>query len=89
MVNNRALLNNLIDALDRLFDGETNVVDVHAIVYATAEALETDELNSHLVQAATALEGVLRNLNGEAARRRALAVTDPLRIVVAEALPFS
>jgi hypothetical protein len=31
------LLNNELDALDRLFDREADVIDIYAITYATAQ----------------------------------------------------
>ena len=35
----KALLNNVLDALDRLFDRQSSVIDLWALLFATADAL--------------------------------------------------
>jgi hypothetical protein len=84
-----ALLSNTLDALDRLFDRQAAVVDVWAITFATAQALPQDELFSLIQEAANELNAVVRQgLPAEVARERALSITDPLRIALAEAMPL-
>lgn len=81
------LLNNALDALDRLFDGETGVVDVCAILYATGIAIRSDQLYPLFSDAASSLEGILRaGLTAEDARESALRSTNSLRLALAEAL---
>jgi len=36
------LLENVFDSLDRLFDRESNVVDVHALLFSTQHALSNE-----------------------------------------------
>ena len=84
-----ALLNNALDALDRLFDRESRVVDVYAITYATARALRTDPLASVFSEAAHGLLAVVRaGAPAEVERERALEVTNDLRISLAGTLPW-
>ncbi len=81
------LLDNMLDSLDRLFDRESGVIDVYAIVYASALALREHRLFAVFEEAAESLERVVRaGLPEEAARELALEVTDPLRIALADAL---
>ena len=81
------LLNNALDALDRLFDRETDVVDVSAILYATGLAIRPDALSPLFLDAASSLESVLREgVTAEDARESALRSTNSLRIALAEAL---
>ena len=82
------LLNNQLDALDRLFDGETGIADVYALAYATAVALKGDDLVPVFEIAANELLALQRkSLSVAEARAAALAVTDHLRVTLAEALP--
>lgn len=82
------LLNNTLDALDRLFDAESDVVDICAIVYATACALSGDALLSRFEEAAEGLAILVRSdLPEKEARERALEVTNPLRVALAADLP--
>jgi hypothetical protein len=84
-----ALLNNALDSLDRLFDRESSVIDVYAIVYATSRALRTDPLTPVFMQAAAGLlEVVQTGESGAVDRDRALNSTQTLRAALAEALPF-
>ncbi|HEY9010137.1 MAG TPA: hypothetical protein VIN06_03890 [Devosia sp.] len=82
------LLNNQLDALDRLFDGEAGIADVCALAYATAVALRGDHLVPVLESAANELSALQRkSLSVEDARAAALTATDHLRVTLAEALP--
>lgn len=88
MVNERTtLLNNALDALDRLFDRETEVVDLYAILYATGLAMRSDDLSSLFRDAASSLKELDRaGFAAEQARESALSLTNSLRLAVAEAL---
>ena len=82
------LLNSALDALDRLFDSESGVIDIHAIIYATSQALTRDPLFSLLDEAAKGLATLVRDaLPGRDARERALDITNELRVALARALP--
>ena len=82
------LLNHELDALDRLFDRETSVIDAYAITFATAHALRTDPLFTLLNEAAMALDKIVRaGLSNLAAHEAALDVTNELRIRIAELVP--
>ena len=84
------LLNNTLDALDRLFDRQASIVDIYALTYATAQALRSDVLFSLFSETAISLRAIARaGLPIEEARERALDATNDLRITLAELLPFS
>ena len=81
------LLSNALDALDRLFDRESEVIDVGAVLYATGLAIRPDVLSPLFSDAASALERIRRaGLTTEDARESALRSTNPLRVALAEAL---
>ena len=82
-----ALLSNALDVLDRLFDRETQIIDVSAVLYATGLALRPDVLSPLFLDAAAKL-GMIRRagLPAEDARESALRSTNPLRVALAEAL---
>jgi len=83
------LLNNQLDALDRLFDGETGVADVYALAYATAVALKDDDLVPVFDKAANELLALQRkSLSVTEAQAAALAATDHLRAALSAALPL-
>lgn len=80
------LLSNALDALDRLFDRQTEIVDVCAILYATGLATHPDALSSLFRDAVSSLEEVERaGLAAEDARESALHLTQTLRFALAEA----
>jgi hypothetical protein len=81
------LLNNFLDVLDRLFDRETELIDVGAIVYATGLAIRPDSLFPLFLDAAASLERIRRaGLTADDARESALQSTNPLRLALAAAL---
>lgn len=81
------LLNNVLDALDRLFDSESGVIDIYAITYASSQALIGDPLFPLLDVAATGLAALVRDaLPDMEARARALDITNELRVALAKAL---
>lgn len=86
--NRKELLSNQLDALDRLFDGESGIVDIYALTYATAVALNGDALSPLFQSTADTLFAIgERLLWNSLARDDALAATNSLRIALAEELP--
>ena len=78
------LLNNALDALDRLYDSQSGMIDIYAITYATARALPEDSMFSLLNETATALSELLRcKLTQREAQESALKITGSLRIALA------
>lgn len=82
------LMSNMLDALDKLFDGKVDTSDVGALAYATALAMGPEDcLLPTLESTVVALQGlVLEGLQPHAERARALEVTNCLRITLADAL---
>ena len=84
---NQALLENLLDALDRLFDRKMMVVDLHALVFATANALEGTDYFSILEPLAVKLLEISRmNCTADIQVSDALDATDALRRCLCDAL---
>lgn len=84
----RTLLENLLDCLDRLFDCETNVIDVRDLVYATHAALSETNHASVLAVAEKALISIVRSdTTSDQKRDTALVATDELRVYLATILP--
>ncbi len=83
----KQLLENLFDSLDRLFDRESRVLDVFQILYATEKAINTGSLNLSLSGYIADLGDIARgNESEEIQRERALLVTDKLREILNEIL---
>ena len=83
----KQLLSNLFDSLDRLFDGESRVIDVWQLMLATEKAISSElgllDLNNYSVQ----LGKIVRAGKAEGAQKEdALAVTNKLREVLNEIL---
>ena len=83
----KQLLENLLDALDRLFDRECSVVDLQALIFATSKALAKTEYYTALNEAASGLDKLLR-LPIDDEREKGLEVTNDLRILLAQVLDF-
>jgi hypothetical protein len=84
------LLGNCLDALDRLFDRHSSVVDVWALLLATSEALRATEHYRELERPLVDLSAVIRSgASAETQRERALGVTDELRHYLAPLLRIS
>ena len=80
------LFNNVLQALDRLYDEESLVVDTHALLFATGLALGDSDAGRAMADAATALAFVLCLRGSEVERNRAaLVITQPVREMVAAA----
>lgn len=76
----KCLLDNALDALDRLFDRDSLAIDVWALLVATSEALRATQHYSKLVRPTVELLAIIRsNASPEAERDLALEVTDKLR----------
>ena len=83
------LLENALDALDRLFDSECRAIDIYVLTYATGCALSGDILQPLFHESAEALQNLAhKNLPAKDLREKALEVTDDLRIALADALPW-
>ncbi|MGC5016943.1 hypothetical protein [Micromonospora sp. DT47] len=81
------LLEALLDAFDRLFDRQTTVVDVHALLFATSRALAGSAFVKDMAAAESALEEIMRSGRGSAeAVEQALDAVDPLRRRIADRL---
>src|SRR5262245_57894101 len=85
----KTLLDNALDALDRLFDRKSSVIDVWALLLATGEALRETTHYPKFNRPATALLDVIRSMEPpEVQRDRALEITDELRHYLADLLPI-
>ncbi len=83
------LLGNLLDSLDRLFDRETSVIDVHALVCATHAALSTTTHTPVLHLAQEELTAVVNaRVLRDQQRDAALLATEDLRKYLASVVPF-
>lgn len=83
-----ALLDNVLDSLDRLFDRDSKVIDVHALLFATSRALERSRFRPDIEPFVGALRAIIRTqAAGELQRDEALRVTDALRQFLANVLP--
>jgi hypothetical protein len=80
----RTLLYNLLDSLDRLYDRDCGPVDVGLLFTATARAIKDQSWISSIEQASTALQDIIRSrLPAEEEYRKALEVTNDLRLKLA------
>ncbi|HKQ79147.1 MAG TPA: hypothetical protein VJ810_35960 [Blastocatellia bacterium] len=83
----RTLLENILDSLDRLFDRENQVTDVHDILIATSAALAETDYATALKSAADKTSAILRSSTSPDQKRNdALAETDELRRYLSEIL---
>ncbi len=76
----RKLLENIFDALDRLFDKKCNAIDVYALIFASEKALGESftaiELGGYIIE----LNKIVRSVESdEFQREEALKVTNSLR----------
>ena len=83
----KQLLENLLDALDRLFDSESSAVDIHSLLYASSSfnggAIRSLKLDQYIAS----LGVLIRNSeSAEDQRNEALSITNNLRIEVNELL---
>jgi hypothetical protein len=84
----RQLLENLFDALDKLFDQESKVVDVCSLLYATNLAIGEESPVVRLGSYTEDLSELLRSGKPEEIlREEALIITNDLRGILNELLP--
>lgn len=84
------LLDNVLDGLDRLFDSESGVIDIQVLIFATSKALYNTEYFTILDDAANNLENVIRSeMKADDKRVEALQVTNNLRHFLAEVLDYT
>ena len=82
------LLENLLDAFDRLHDRAAQVVDIQALLVATAKALPGAPLTPELESSAKALMSIMRSRKmADEEANESLDVLQPLRERLAAALP--
>lgn len=82
------LLNNVLDALDRMFDGHMRAIDLWALLLATSEALRDTVHYDALFEPTAGLLTVVRSkATHEIMQDRALAATGELRHYLADLLP--
>jgi hypothetical protein len=85
----RVMLDNVLDGLDRLFDTESDAIDLYALIFATSKAVSKTEHFAILSNAAQDLEKIVRaGMNADDERFEALRVTDDLRHYLAEILDY-
>jgi hypothetical protein len=81
----RTLLNNLLDSLDRLYDRDCGPVDLGLLLTATASAVTDPAWIATIEQASAALRDLIRSrLPAEEEYSQALIVTNDLRIKLAD-----
>jgi hypothetical protein len=82
------VLSNSLDALDRLYDGQIFVFDLHALFFATSAALNGSSHSQHFDPVVKQLRGLMRSgKHGDKQRDQALVLTDELRHYLAQCLP--
>lgn len=82
------LLNNVLDALDRMFDGHMHAIDLWALLLATPEVLRCTVHYDALFEPTADLLTVVRSkATDEIMQDRALAATGGLRHYLAALLP--
>ena len=82
------VLENLFDALDRLFDHESKVVDLYALIYATFNTNFNSVASLNLKKYAVELDVINRsNMDEKEQREKALKTTNDLRIALNDLLP--
>lgn len=83
------LLGNVLEGLDRLFDGESSATDLQALIFATSKALSNADYFSILNDAGTKLEELIDSKRtSKDERNDALEITNELRVFIAGLLPF-
>ena len=83
----RTLLNNVLDALDRLVDRKSGVVDIYALTFATARAIPNSHVAILLEKSAHELWTICRFSSlQEEQHGAALAATNELRLHLADIL---
>ncbi|ACR13588.1 conserved hypothetical protein [Teredinibacter turnerae T7901] len=85
----KEILENLFDALDRLFDRESKVIDIYAIMFASEKAVSGEAEVVNLSEYSYALKMLIPSGKAEEAQREeALLITNELRNILNELLPI-
>ena len=85
----KVLLENALDSLDRLYDCVSTVTDIHALMFATSKALAGSRYHSFFEPFIDELHLIVRSGDSlEVRREKALIATDELRGLLADSLPF-
>jgi hypothetical protein len=80
-----ALLDSLLDALDRLYDRATTAVDVRALLFATGKELGDPAFVEVVAAAKAAMDVVVRSrLDPDEENKQALIATGELRFRIAD-----
>jgi hypothetical protein len=86
-IEDKQLLENVFDSLDRLFDRQSSVIDVYHLILATDKAIKRTDVNLSLAGYSDELGKIVReNSSEEIQREQALIVTDQLREILNETL---
>jgi hypothetical protein len=89
MNDEKELLENILDGLDRLFDRESNAIDLYVLIFATSKVLADTNYFALLDKTIIDLKIVLNSeLTIDDERTEALRVTNDLRIFLAQTLDF-
>ena len=79
------LLDNVLDALDRLFDGKSSPIDIRDLLLATGHALKHPPSIPYVLDPVAALDEILRKRESpETQRQLSLEATDNLRQYLAD-----
>jgi hypothetical protein len=82
------LLGNVLDALDRLYDGVSKPIDIYALVVATSEARRDSEFSTKAQPVLNELQRISSLEKPQAEKKElALVATDDLRLFLAGVLP--
>lgn len=83
------LLENILDSLDRLFDEDSQVIDIHQLIFATSKALIETNHYQILDKTAKKLDIVLKaDSSKDIMRESALIATNELRHCIAKFFPI-
>lgn len=83
------LLENILDSLDRLFDEESQIIDIHALIFATSKALAKTSHFQILDKTAEELNEIIKaDKTKNNLRELALTATDELRHYIAKFFPI-
>ncbi len=83
------LLKNVLDSLDRLYDGDSLPIDVYALIVATSEALKGSEFSVMAESIVPRLKEIAWSaMTAENKKHQMLFVTSELRHFLARVTPF-
>ncbi|MFD0727418.1 hypothetical protein [Lysobacter brunescens] len=83
------LLSNVLDALDRLFDGDSSPIDIHDLLLATGHALKHPPSIEYVLDPVPGLQAILRNSGSpEDQQQLSLEATNNLRHYLADLDPL-